>query len=152
QESKVTRVPQEEQRLIRIIADHLRAATFIIADGVRPSNVEQGYICRRLIRRAVRCGHELGMPGTFTAEVAQSVITRYGVIYPELEQRRAAILKELTHEEERFGQTLMRGLREFQKLEEGLRQRGETTLAGEAVFRLFDTFGFPPTLTAELAQ
>jgi alanyl-tRNA synthetase len=152
QGSKTICVSEEEQRLIRIIADHLRAATFIIADGVRPSNVEQGYICRRLIRRAVRCGHELGMPGPFTAEVAQSVITRYGAIYPELEQRRTAILKELTQEEERFGQTLVRGLREFQKLEAGLRGRGETTLAGEAVFRLFDTFGFPPTLTAELAQ
>ncbi len=152
QESKATRVPEEEQRLIRIIADHLRAATFIIADGVRPSNVEQGYICRRLIRRAVRCGHELGLPATFTADVAQSVITRYGLVYPELEQQRTIILKELTNEEERFSRTLARGLREFQKLEEGLRQRGETILEGNAVFRLFDTFGFPPTLTAELAQ
>ena len=152
QERKAKLIPEQEQRLIRIIADHLRAATFIIADGVRPSNVEQGYICRRLIRRAVRCGHELGMPATFAADVAQSVITRYGSVYPELEQRRTIILKELTDEEERFSRTLARGLREFQKLEEGLRQRGETTLEGEAVFRLFDTFGFPPTLTAELAQ
>src|SRR5579885_3420011 len=151
-EQHPTLAPDEEQRLTRIIADHLRAATFIIADGVRPSNVEQGYICRRLIRRAVRCGHELGMPATFTADVAQSVITRYGSVYPELEQQRTIILKELTDEEERFSRTLARGLREFQKLEEGLRQRGETTLEGEAVFRLFDTFGFPPTLTAELAQ
>jgi len=143
---------EQEQRLIRIIADHLRAATFIIADGVTPSNVEQGYICRRLIRRAVRCGHELGIPGTFTAAVAQTVITRFGPIYPELEQRQAIILNALTHEEERFGRTLERGLREFEKLEEGLQQRGETVLAGEAVFRLFDTFGFPPTLTAELAR
>jgi alanyl-tRNA synthetase len=152
QGSKIAFTPRQEQRLIRIIADHLRAATFIIGDGVLPSNVEQGYICRRLIRRAIRCGHELGMPDTFTAEVAQAVITRYGAIYPELEQSQATILSELTHEEERFGRTLARGLREFQKLEEGLRQRGETMLAGEAVFRLFDTFGFPPSLTAELAQ
>src|SRR5437016_100148 len=92
------------------------------------------------------------MPGIFTAEVAQAVIARFGPIYPELEQRQATILNELTGEEERFGQTLARGLREFEKLEEDLRQRGETILAGEAVFRLFDTFGFPPTLTAELAQ
>jgi len=150
--SKATFPYEQEQRLIRIIADHLRAATFIIADGVTPSNVEQGYICRRLIRRAVRCGHELGIPGTFTATVAQTVITRFGPIYPELEQRQAIILNALTHEEERFGRTLERGLREFEKLEEGLQQRGETVLAGEAVFRLFDTFGFPPTLTAELAR
>ena len=143
---------EQEQRLIRIVADHVRAATFIIADGVLPGNVEQGYICRRLVRRAVRCGHELGMPGIFTAEVAQAVIARFGQIYPELEQRQATILNELTREEERFGKTLARGLGEFQKLEEGLRQRGESVLAGKAVFRLFDTFGFPPTLTAELAQ
>ena len=143
---------EQEQRLIRIVADHVRAATFIIADGVLPGNVEQGYICRRLVRRAVRSGHELGMPGIFTAEVAQAVIARFGPIYPELEQRQATILNELTREEERFGKTLARGLGEFQKLEEGLRQRGESVLAGKAVFRLFDTFGFPPTLTAELAQ
>ena len=72
---------EQEQRLIRIVADHVRAATFIIADGVRPGNVEQGYICRRLVRRAVRCGHELGMPGIFTAEVARAVIARFGPIY-----------------------------------------------------------------------
>jgi alanyl-tRNA synthetase len=143
---------EQEQRLIRIITDHLRAVTFIIADGVKPSNVEQGYICRRLIRRAVRCGHELGLQGNFTSEVAQAVIDRYGSIYPELEERQTTILNELTREEERFRKTLARGLREFEKLEEGLHQRGETILAGEAVFRLFDTFGFPPTLTAELAQ
>jgi len=150
----INRAPtiEEEWRLVCIISDHLRAATFIIADGVVPGNVEQGYICRRLIRRAVRCGHELGMPRTFTAEVAQAVIARYGQIYPELVEQQTTILDELTREEERFGQTLARGLREFQKMEEGLRQRGESVLAGEAVFRLFDTFGFPPTLTAELAQ
>ncbi len=117
---------EQEQRLIRIVADHVRAATFIIADGVLPGNVEQGYICRRLVRRAVRSGHELGMPGIFTAEVAQAVIARFGPIYPELEQRQATILNELTREEERFGKTLARGLSEFQKLEEGLRQRGES--------------------------
>jgi len=149
---KTTCSSEQEERLIRIIADHLRAATFIIADGVLPSNVEQGYVCRRLIRRAVRCGHELSLPGNFTSEVAQAVIARYGLNYPELEERQTTILNELTREEERFRQTLARGLREFQKLEEDLRQRGETILAGESVFRLFDTFGFPPTLTAELAQ
>src|SRR6266700_1562937 len=147
-----TLLSEQEQRLIRIITDHLRAATFIIADGVLPSNVEQGYICRRLIRRAVRCGHELSLPRTFIAEVAQAVITRYGSIYPLLEERQSIILNELIREEDRFRQTLSRGLREFQKQEERLLQHGETTLAGESVFRLFDTFGFPPTLTAELAQ
>jgi alanyl-tRNA synthetase len=152
QGSKTTLSPEQEQRLVRIIADHLRAATFIIADGVIPSNVEQGYIGRRLIRRAVRAGHELGLPTPFTAEVAQAVIDRFAPIYPELEQRRAAILNELTREEQRFARTLAKGLREFEKLEERTRASGETTLSGQAVFHLFDTFGFPPTLTAELAQ
>jgi alanyl-tRNA synthetase len=144
--------PQGEQRLTRIIADHLRAATFMIGDGVTPSNVEQGYICRRLVRRAVRCGHELGIVGAFTAEIARVVISHYGTSYPELLQGQQRILDELGREEARFSQTLARGLREFEKLEEGLRQRGERVLAGEAVFRLFDTFGFPPALTEELAR
>ena len=143
---------KQEQRLTRIIADHLRATTFILGDGVVPSNVEQGYICRRLIRRAVRCGHELGLPRPFTAEVARVVIARYGPVYPQLLEQQETIMKELRREEERFGQTLLRGLREFQRLEGRLRQRGESILTGEMVFRLFDTFGFPPSLTEELAR
>lgn len=152
QHGKATLSQEQEQRLKRIMADHLRAATFIIADGVTPSNVEQGYICRRLIRRAVRCGHEFAMPKGSIVEVARVITARYAPAYPELERRQENILSELAREEERFGKTLARGLREFQKLEEGLRSRNETTLVGKEVFRLFDTFGFPPTLTAELAQ
>jgi alanyl-tRNA synthetase len=152
QDGKSALSPEQEQRLTRIIADHLRAATFLMADGVAPSNVEQGYICRRLMRRAVRCGHELGIQEAFTAQIAQVVIDHYGQQYPELVQQQQRILAEARREEERFSQTLARGLREFQKLEEGLRQRGENVLSGEAVFRLFDTFGFPPSLTAELAR
>jgi alanyl-tRNA synthetase len=144
--------PEQEQRLKRIVADHVRAATFILADGVFPSNVEQGYICRRLIRRAVRCGHELALPAGFTSELAQTIIDHYKHVYPELEQRQKSILDELAREEKRFGQTLVRGLREFQKLEETMRQQDEHKLAGEAVFRLFDTYGFPPSLTVELAH
>ncbi|MEO8971396.1 MAG: alanine--tRNA ligase [Ktedonobacteraceae bacterium] len=143
---------EQEQRLVRIIADHLRAATFIIADGVIPANVERGYICRRLIRRAIRGGHELGMSIGFVAELGQVVIASYKHAYPELEQRQSSILSELTYEEERFGKTLARGLREFQKQEGKLRRESETVLTGETVFHLFDTFGFPPSLTAELAR
>lgn len=150
-QGKAVLPPTQEQRLTRIIADHLRAATFILGYGVVPSNVEQGYICHRLIRRAVRCGHELGLPCPFTTEVARAVIARYGPVYPELPERQETIMKELRREEARFGQTLLRELREFQKLEGGLRQRGEPILTGEMVFRLFDTFGFPPNLTEELA-
>ena len=136
---------------MRIIADHVRAATFIIADGVVPANIGRGYICRRLLRRAIRCGHELAMSGGFIAELGQIVIASYRHAYPELEERQTIILSELAREEERFGRTLARGLREFQKREERLCLQGETMLTGETVFHLFDTFGFPPSLTAELA-
>jgi alanyl-tRNA synthetase len=149
---EVQLTPEREQRLVRIIADHLRAATFIIADGIVPANVERGYICRRLIRRAIRCGHELGISAGFVAELAQGVIESYKQVYPELEQRQSSILSELAREEERFGKTLARGLRQFQKLEQKLRRQGETMLTGKEVFHLFDTFGFPPSLTEELAR
>jgi alanyl-tRNA synthetase len=149
---KVQLTPEQEQRLMRIIADHLRAATFIIADGIIPANVERGYICRRLLRRAIRCGHELGMTSGFIAELGQVVIASYKHAYPELEQRQTPILSELAREEERFGKTLARGLREFQKREEQLCREGGTMLTGETVFHLFDTFGFPPSLTTELAR
>lgn len=152
QDGRVQLTSEQEQRLVRIVADHLRAATFIIADGIVPANVERGYICRRLLRRALRCGHELGMTGGCIAELGQVVIASYKHAYPELEQRQSSILSELAHEEERFGKTLARGLREFQKREEKLRRAGGTMLTGETVFHLFDTFGFPPSLTAELAR
>lgn len=139
-------------RLRRILADHLRAAVFLIADGVVPGNVERNYISRRLIRRAVRSGHALGMAAPFTAEIGAAVIARFGGVYPELTQQAEMILGELTREEERFGQTLARGLREFDRVERELRAAGATVVPGEQVFRLFDTYGFPPTLTAELAR
>ncbi|MFL5625156.1 MAG: alanine--tRNA ligase [Ktedonobacteraceae bacterium] len=152
QSSRSILVPEQEQRLKCILTDHLRAATFILADGITPSNVEQGYICRRLLRRAARCGHELAMPAEFTPQIAQTIIARYQHVYPELARRQTSILDEMAREEKRFGQTLARGLREFQKLEQRMHRQGETVLTGEAVFRLFDTFGFPPSLTAELAS
>jgi alanyl-tRNA synthetase len=134
------------------VADHLRAATFLIAEGVSPSNVERGYVCRRLIRRAVRNGHELGIDGAFTTEIAQMVIQQFGQSYPELRRQQVTILSGLEREEERFRGTLVRGLREFQKQETALRVKGASILGGETIFHLFDTFGFPPTLSAELAQ
>lgn len=149
---KIQLTPEQEQRLVRIITDHVRAATFIIADGIVPANVERGYICRRLLRRAIRCGHEFAIPTGFLPELGRVVIASYSHTYPELERRQPTILSELAHEEERFGRTLARGLREFRKREEKLRQQGETMLTGETVFSLLDTFGFPPSLTVELAH
>lgn len=143
---------EQERRLQRIVADHLRAATFLLADGVRPSNVEQGYICRRIIRRAVLCAHELSLPAGSSSQLVEVVLDRYRHFYPELEQRHAFILSEVQREEQRFASTLERGLREFWRVEARVRQGEREQFAGEDIFRLFDTFGFPPTLTVELAR
>ena len=151
-EQRVQRIPEQEQRLVRIIADHVRAATFMLADGVVPSNAGRGYICRRLLRRAIRYAQELRIPTGFLPELGQIVVASYSHAYPELEQRQESILSELAHEEERFGRTLVRGLREFHRREEQLQREGGTVLSGETVFHLFDTSGFPPSLTAELAR
>ncbi len=141
-----------DQRLRRILADHVRAAVFVIADGVQPGNTEQGYICRRLIRRAVRSGHALGITGTMLRVVGQVVITTYREVYPQLGAHEDTILATLAREEDRFRQTLVRGLREFDRQVGELVDRGETVLPGTLIFRLFDTYGFPPSLTAELAR
>jgi alanyl-tRNA synthetase len=141
-----------QERLRRIIADHVRAAVFVIADGVRPANVEQGYIVRRLLRRAVRCGHELGIQGKLLAEIGQTVIATYRDVYPQVSAQSEMILATLAREEELFRQTLARGLREFDRQEAELHAQGATIVPGGIIFRLFDTFGFPASLTAELAQ
>ncbi|MGQ9698596.1 MAG: alanine--tRNA ligase [Armatimonadota bacterium] len=131
----------------RIVADHLRAATFLIADGVPPSNVERGYVVRRLIRRSVRHGRRLGITQPFVAAVAEAVIGRYKADYPHLERERHRILEELRGEEAKFGRTLERGLREFERVV----AESDGRISGEQAFHLYDTFGFPIELTIELA-
>lgn len=143
---------EHEERLQHIIADHLRAATFILADGVVPSNVEQGYICRRLLRRVMRYAHDLALPEQSLRAIVTVVINQYQSWYPELAERRSFILDELVREERRFTRTLARGLGELQKVERSLSQRDQIQLAGKEIFHLFDTFGFPPELTTELAR
>ncbi len=132
--------------------DHTRAATFLLADGVAPGNVERGYVCRRLIRRAALSAHTLGVREPSLAEIARAFISTYRGAYPELAREEQRILTELTREEQRFQRTLTRGLREFERVEAETRNRGATTISGEDVFRLSDTFGFPAELTAELAR
>jgi len=144
--------PERDTRLRRIIVDHTRAATFLLADGVAPGNVERSYVCRRLIRRAAVSAHALGVRAPILAEIARAFIATYRGAYPELAREEERILSELTREEERFQRTLARGLREFERLEVEVRAKGATMLSGEDLFRLADTFGFPPTLTAELAR
>jgi alanyl-tRNA synthetase len=144
--------PERETRLRRIVVDHARAATFLLADGVLPGNVERGYVCRRLIRRAALNAHTLGVREPSLAEIAHTFISTYRGAYPELAREEERILAELTREEQRFGRTLSRGLREFERVEAETRVRDATTISGEDVFRLSDTFGFPVDLTVELAR
>ena len=137
---------------LRVIADHSRAITFLIADGVLPSNEGRGYILRRVLRRAVRHGRLLGFTHPFLSETVQVVISHMADVYPELVQRRDAILRVVELEESKFHQTLSLGLRAVDELIEEAKREGWSELPGEAVFRLHDTYGFPRDLTAELAR
>ena len=142
---------EEVTRSFRIIADHIRCAVFILGDerGVTPSNVDQGYILRRLIRRAIRYAMQLGIEEGGLIEVAKSVIAQYGGFYEELNKNSGKILLELSKEEQRFGKTLKKGIKEFERLIstlEGL------SISGKDAFRLYDTFGFPLEFTEELAK
>ncbi|MBQ7746142.1 MAG: alanine--tRNA ligase, partial [Spirochaetia bacterium] len=138
---------------MRIIADHIRTSTFILGDqrGCTPSNVGQGYILRRLIRRAVRNGRHLGIQGTFLAKVAEIVIDLYGAPYPELVQNKDKVFDELTKEEIKFSETLEKGEKQFEKMTFFMEKQGIKEIAGGSAFKLYDTFGFPIELTQELA-
>lgn len=146
---------------MRIIVDHLRAAVFILGDpcGITPSNVDQGYVLRRLIRRAVRNGRMIGIQSFFAGDIADVVIGIYGDFYPELRKNKKMIKEELRAEEEKFSQTLQRGLREAEKLArrkrviKRIKEHGEIlppTISGEEAFHLYETFGFPKELTEEV--
>ena len=138
-------------KAFRIIADHIRCATFILGDqrGVTPSNVDQGYILRRLIRRSIRYAMQLNIPRYGLVDVAAAVIDQYGDVYPELEENREKVLSELKREENRFADTLKKGIKEFNKTAASA-QDGK--IDGVSAFHLYDTYGFPIELTMELAQ
>ncbi len=138
---------------IRILADHVRTSVFILGDqrGMAPSNVGQGYILRRLIRRAVRHGHKLGIEGAFLGRLAPIVFDLYGKPYPELLQNREFVLKELAGEEAKFSETLAKGEREFEKMLPSLLKGKDRIISGRTAFKLYDTYGYPLELTAELA-
>ncbi|MCL2295804.1 MAG: alanine--tRNA ligase [Methanomassiliicoccaceae archaeon] len=140
---------QDDMRSFRIISDHLRASTFLLGDGVVPSKMGQGYILRRLIRRASRYMSNLGIEGVNMQKVSEVIVSEYSAAYPELEKNKDSIYSQITAEEEKFHKTLRKGLRRFDEMiaESG----GTKQLDGEAVFRLYDTFGFPIELTQELA-
>lgn len=143
---------ESNPRPFRVIADHIRAASFAITDGATPSNVEAGYIVRRLIRRAVRHGRELGITDPFCAGLSSIVIDTFGHAYPELVANQSRVATELEREEAKFKGTLERGLREYYKAAERVTQAGETRVSGAEAFNLFETYGFPLELTMELAK
>lgn len=145
---------EEQDVSMRIIADHVRTSVFILGDqrGVSPSNLGQGYILRRLIRRAVRHGKKLGITGKFLSTLAQIVIPMYSEAYPELSERKDFVYAELNAEEEKFSLTLQKGEHEFEKLLVNIMKGNSRIINGRVAFKLYDTFGFPIELTEELAS
>jgi alanyl-tRNA synthetase len=134
---------------LRVIADHIRAASFLIVDGVLPGNEGRGYVLRRIIRRALRHGHELGVSQPFFFQLVEPLVKEMGAAYPELREGRLHVERVLRTEEERFAETLAQGMR---LLREALASTGGKPLAGEVIFRLYDTYGFPADLTADVAR
>ncbi len=146
-------------RAIRIVADHLRTATMIMGDdrGIAPSNTDQGYIVRRLIRRAVRYGKKLDIKDHFSSEIAEKVVEIFADVYPELARNKDFIFTEMAREESKFINTIEQGLKEFEKLVAGFRMAFEKSgeiikeISGKHAFKLYDTYGFPLEMTEELA-
>ncbi len=136
----------------RVIADHVRASTFAIADGASPSNVEAGYVVRRLVRRAVRYGRDLGIRQNFGAHLSNVVVDIFAPAYPELAQNRERIAAEIEREETKFKGTLERGLREYQKVAQRMCGKDASAISAADAFDLFETFGFPLPFTVELAR
>ena len=137
---------------LRIVTDHIKSCTFMISDGIMPSNEGRGYVLRRLLRRAARHGRLLGIEGKFLADLSKTVIALSKDGYPELEEKQAMILKVLTEEEDKFNRTIDQGLSILADMEEDMKKQGITTLSGENTFKLYDTYGFPVDLTKEILE
>lgn len=146
----------ENQRAIRIIADHLRASTFLMADdkGIVPSNTDQGYILRRLIRRSIRYGRKLGIKSEepWTKEIAKIVAHDYGEAYPELRKNIDKVIEELKKEEEKFIKTIEKGEKEFEKNKSKIKNKKSKIISGTDAFDLYQTYGFPIEMTIEMAE
>ncbi len=136
----------------RVIADHSRAISFLIADGVLPGNEGRSYVLRRIVRRAIRYGRRLGLDGPFLSDTTAAVIEKMGGHYTELVERRQVIADTVLREEEHFARTLSRGVAILDELIDTMLADGRTVLSGADAFRLYDTYGFPLDLTMELAQ
>ncbi|MDD6442690.1 MAG: alanine--tRNA ligase [bacterium] len=137
---------------IRVITDHIRSVTFMISDGILPSNSGRGYVLRRLLRRACRHGRLLGIEGNFMVPLATTVIEGSKDGYPELEEKKDFIFKVIAKEEEQFNKTIDQGLSILSGIMADMEAKGETVLSGEEAFRLYDTYGFPVDLTMEILE
>ena len=137
---------------IRLITDHIRSSTFMISDGIMPSNEGRGYVLRRLIRRAARHGRKLGIDGEFLANLSATVIAECKDGYPELEEKKEFIFNVLTQEENKFNKTIDQGLSILEEMAEAMSKEGKTQLSGADAFKLYDTYGFPLDLTMEILE
>ena len=147
--SDATGEPNLSNSSLRVIADHIRSCSFIIVDGVLPSNEGRGYVLRRIIRRAIRHGYKLGQKGVFFYKLVAPLVAEMGEAYPELKAQQANVERALKLEEERFAETLENGMR---ILDEAIAQLKGKQIPGETVFKLYDTYGFPLDLTADIAR
>ena len=146
------KVSHEKDVSIRLITDHIRSATFMISDGIMPSNEGRGYVLRRLIRRAARHGRLLGIEGKFLAELSKTVIEGSKDGYPELDEKKDFIFKVLTQEEDKFNKTIDQGLGILSEMEAQMTKDGVKELSGKNAFTLYDTYGFPLDLTKEILE
>ncbi len=147
--AKETNTKDLENKSLRVIADHIRSCAFLCVDEVMPSNEGRGYVLRRIIRRACRHGHQLGMDGLFFSKLVQPLVEVMGEAYPELVKAQANVERILKLEEERFAETLDHGMK---ILEEDISKLKDKTITGETLFKLYDTYGFPVDLTADIAR
>lgn len=148
--AEILEIENQQQSSLKVIADHIRAVSFLIADGVTPSNEGRGYVLRRIIRRAVRHGNKLGADSDFFYKMVAPLVAEMGTAYPELKDKQSVIENAIQKEETQFAKTLAQGLRLLASELEGL-QDGDI-LSGEAAFKLYDTYGFPVDLTADITR
>lgn len=148
--AEILEINNEQQSSLKVIADHIRAVSFLIADGVMPSNEGRGYVLRRVIRRAVRHGNKLGADSDFFYKMVAPLVAEMGTAYPELKDKQSVIENAIQKEEAQFAKTLAQGLRLLASELKGLKD-GDT-LSGEAAFKLYDTYGFPLDLTADITR
>ncbi|MCI8475514.1 MAG: alanine--tRNA ligase [Clostridia bacterium] len=143
---------EEITRAFRVVLDHVRTATFMLGDvkGIAPSNTDQGYILRRIIRRAVRFGRNIGLPQGSLSKISATIIDKYAEVYPELVKNSGRVYEELEKEENKFSKTLQQGIREFDKVVSALPAGG--VIDGVTAFHLYDTYGFPVEITGEMAR